>query len=120
VPLKKGSALVSEISAVEWDELTISDKYRVDGVVSEKLVQPLLIARAVLNPDGSRMFTDEEATVVAHSSKKPFRALVKAVMRLNGLGGDVVKNSVETATEDSISGSVSTSDTDTQTNSLKD
>ena len=93
VPLGKGSVIVSEISAVEWDELVSSEEYRVDGKISEKKLQPALVARAVLNPDGSRMFSDEEATVVAQSSKKPFRAIVKTIMKLNGLGDEAAKNS---------------------------
>jgi hypothetical protein len=93
VPLGKGSVIVSEISAVEWDELISSDEFRVDGKISEKKLQPALVARAVLNPDGSRMFTDDEAATVAHSAKKPFRAILKTVMKLNGLGDEAVKNS---------------------------
>lgn len=103
VPLGKGTVIVSEISAVDWDELISSDEYRVDGKVVEKKIQPALIARAVLNEDGTRMFSDDEAGQLALSAKKPFRALVQAVMRLNGLGGEIVKNSEPSLTDSSPS-----------------
>jgi len=106
VPLNNGSVIVSEISAVDWDELIASEEYKVDGKVIEKKIQPALVARAVLNQDGTRMFTDEEAAVVAQSSKKPFRAIVSAVMRLNGLGGVEIKNSEPSQTDSSVSDSV--------------
>ena len=92
VPLNKGVVIVSEIGSVDWMELVSSDEYKTDGVVDEKKIQPLIVARAVMNADGSRMFTDEEAKQVAQSSKKPFQKIVQAVMKLNGLGGEALKN----------------------------
>jgi len=92
VKLNGGEVIVSEVNAFDWSELVTSDECKTDGKIDERKLQPKLVAMAVLTEAGERMFTDEEAVLFASCSKKPFKKIVNAIMKLNGLSGQEVKN----------------------------
>lgn len=116
VPLKKGAVIVSEIGAADYIALwTDPGNKDAEGNVDMAKFTPALLAACIVDESGNRMFDASEAAKLARSSHGPFMKLAAVARRLNGLSGDESKNSEETATDDSLSGSVSTSDINTPT-----
>jgi hypothetical protein len=114
VELKTGTVIVSELNGTDYLDLYTDPQYQIDGVMDLKKLRPAMIARCVVDQDGNRVFSDEEASVVAKSASKPFLKLMEAVNRVNADSGDEIKNSEETVSDSLCTGSVSTSDIEAQ------
>lgn len=94
--------LVSEMSASDLVEV----RKRVetaDGKPDMYIFDFYILLFTIVNPDGTRMFSDDELETVKNFSPKVKRKLCDAALRLNGLSGDEGNDSGVTS-DDSISG----------------
>jgi len=91
VELDGGPVRISEISATDY--LALWERHRRDDdTIDMATFTPELIAACLVDDEGQRLFTDADATLLARSAKAPFFQLADACRRINGLGGDEVKN----------------------------
>lgn len=112
VTLATGTVIVSELNGTDYLDLYTDPQYQIDGAMDLKKLRPAMIARCVVDADGNRIFSDEEAQTIARSASKPFLKLMEAINRMNAETGDEIKNSGETASDSLCTGSVSSSDTE--------
>lgn len=93
VELEEGSVIVSEISALDYNEICeLSKKPDCDEVDMKKFT-PTLLAFGIVNENGERVFSNEDIPLLAKLAQKPFMKIADGVKRLNGLIGDEAKNS---------------------------
>lgn len=95
VALGKGEVIVSEIGATDYMDLCLlcaidpvaaeSDPSQVK--VDTKKFNAALIAYAVVDGNGARIFDDEDVPMLMKSSQEPFRKIIESAIRLNGLSG---------------------------------
>lgn len=120
VSLKSGDVIVSDIGAEAsmrlWTDPALQGA---DGETDMVKFTVALVALAVVDESGNRLFDNSDIERLSKSAKVPFGKLAAAAKRLNGLTGEEVKNSEETDSADSSSVSVSTSGTATRTSSSK-
>lgn len=101
---------VSELEAKALFPVWFSQEFEVDGkpgVVDLNKVLPALLARAIVDEDGNRLFADEDAEALSKINPQTYVPLSEAVRRLNGITGDGAKNSEASPEEGSSSGSQS-------------
>lgn len=112
VMLGDETVIVSEIGASDYIKLWTDPKNQkvvgdqiVNGVTVPKTevdmsrFTPALIAYAVVDEAGNRVFGDDDIEVLARSSQGPFMKLAEVVRKLNGLTGEEVKNSEDSQLE---------------------
>lgn len=116
VQLDGGEVIVSEVTAESYMEIWESPLAKTDGDRDGSKFSSLLVTRCIVDGSGNRIFADDEVAALRQGSTRVYTKLVAASQRVNGMAAELPKNSGETATGDSSSGSVSTSDTDTPTN----
>jgi len=79
-----------------------------------------LVCRALVDAQGNRVFSDDDATALGHKSAKVVSRVFDLALKLNGLlGSDVEelrKNSAGAASDDSAAGSPSPGESATPTN----
>lgn len=93
-----GSVIVSELSADEFVELWTDEQFSTeDGGININKMTPYLIAKAVVDGSGKRVFSDSDAKKLQKINSTMFFAIAKVARELNGLG--VIKNS-EASLED--------------------
>lgn len=78
-----------------------------EGSVDLRKVVPVLLAHSIVDEDGNRLFSDEEAGTLAKITPSVYFPLSEAVRRLNGILGVEAKNSDASQEGDSSSGSLS-------------
>lgn len=99
--------IVSEVGAADYIKLWTNPDYQNGNTVDMAKLMPAMVAYSVVDDQGQRVFADEDIPAIARSAQGPFMKISDAVRRVNGMVGDEAKNSMETAPEDSSSGSVS-------------
>lgn len=87
VPAWGGSVTVSELSAnsrAAWEELAFDD----DGkpLLNGDSWTAKLVAACMVDSDGNRLFSDEDAAALGKKSDVALKAVYKAAAELNGLG----------------------------------
>jgi len=104
-----GSVLVRGLTGEERDMFeseSISMKGK-DVQVNHKNLRARLVALTVVNEDGSRMFSKEDAVELGKKSASALDKVFSVAQRLSGLSGEdveqLVKNSEPTTSEDSSS-----------------
>lgn len=100
------SVNVSQIGAADFIRLWNNPEYRTDDHLDMAKLLPVLVAYSVVDDGGNRIFTDEDAAILARSSREPFAIIADKAKRMNGLLGDEIKNSEPSLTESSSSDSV--------------
>lgn len=117
VQLKNGTVIVSEIGAADYIKIwTDPANKNEDGILDMSRFTPALVAACIVDESGNRIFDSADVAKLARSANGPFMKLSEVASRLNGLSGEVVKNSEETAADSLHSVSASSSDTDTLMN----
>ena len=112
VEVGDGSVIISEISAVSYSKLWASCSVET-GVkdangnpeVSVDMAKftPALLAYAIVDENGLRIFSDEEIPMLEQTAAAPFLKLAAVAKRLNGFSGDE-GNSSEPTTDGSTTG----------------
>jgi len=93
IPFGAGEVIVSEISAPEYLDIYNSPLSQNDaGEFDGTKFTALLTARCIVDEEGKRVFDDADADAIKSGASARYRKLVDAVNRINGLGGDTVKN----------------------------
>jgi len=86
-----GSLLVKKLSVAERDEL--AEYYSDQSTAQNAALQT--IVRAVVNEDGSRMFSDDDLNLLASQDAEAITALYTGILEFNGIvkkeGADAVK-----------------------------
>jgi len=100
------SVNVSQIGAADFIRMWNNPEYQTDDSIDMSKLLPALVAYSVVDDDGNRIFSAEDAAILSRSSREPFALLANAAKRLNGLMGDEIKNSEPSQTESSSSDSV--------------
>jgi hypothetical protein len=117
VKLDSGEIIVSQIGGADYIALWTDPQNQketgeivVKNGVEEKVLTvdmsrftPALIAYAVVDENGNRVFTDEDIPVIARLASGPFLKISEIARKLNGLAGDEVKNSDDNLNESSSS-----------------
>lgn len=90
--------IVSELSATDYAKI-----WEIEGVIGEKTVTangedgvtvdmnlftPILLAFAIVDDEGNRVFGDEDIPKLARSASGPFLKIAAVAKRINGLTGD--------------------------------
>ena len=86
VPEWGGEVIVSELGAADYIALWSNPAYRSDDgakVLMSKF-SPALVAACIVDENGSRVFTDEDAVALAGKSIGPFQRVADVAMGLNG------------------------------------
>lgn len=130
VTLKSGKKItVSEISGSDYikmwsdpkNQKETGKKLLKDGVETDEMVvdmsrlTPVLLTYSVVNPDGSRMFNDEDVELLARLASGPFLKVAEVARKLNGMSGEEAKNSETIQPDLNCGESQSDSVTDIQT-----
>lgn len=110
VELGAGTVIVSEIGAADYIKLWTDPKTQKDGTVDMARFTPALIAYAVVDETGNRIFTDADVDILARSSQGPFLKIAEVARKLNGLSGEETKNSESDQSELPFSDSASLSE----------
>ena len=130
VTLKSGDVIVSEIGGSDYIKLWSYPKNQRDtgtmvirnGVeestteVDMSRFTPALISYSVLDEAGNRMFTEADIDKLSKLNSTVFLKLSEVARRLNGLGGEEVKNSDGSQSDLPFLDSASISESDTLTN----
>jgi len=130
VVLESGEVIVSQIGGADYIKLWSDPKNQketgeivIRNGVEEKVTTvdmsrftPALIAYAVVDEVGNRIFTDEDIPSIARLASGPFLKLSEVARKLNGLAGEEVKNSDGNLNESSCSDLPLPSESDTLTN----
>lgn len=120
VTLKSGDVRVSQIGGSDYISLWTDPKNQketgevvIKNGVEEKVTTvdmsrftPALIAYAVVDVDGNRVFTDEDIPLIARLASGPFLKVSEIARKLNGLTGEEVKNSEDNQSDFSSTASV--------------
>lgn len=78
--------IISEMGAADSFVLFTDPKYQDgNGGFSLPLFAPAMLVRSIVDPDGNRIFGDDEEHVIARLPGRIFHTLVDAALRINGL-----------------------------------
>ena len=93
VEINGGTVTAKELCAAEYlDTLEHPFSKKENGDYDGTAFNALLVARCIVNEDGSRMFADEDADLLRNGSFSVYRKLIESVNRVNGLAGEQAKN----------------------------
>ena len=93
VVLDGGDVIVSEVCAADMMDLyTRKDLQNEAGDITMAKFTPALIAMAVVDEEGKRIFDDSDIPLLEKAAALQFSKLAAVARRLNGLAGDEVKN----------------------------
>lgn len=93
VPVGSGKVLVTEVTALEYMEVYDSEAAKNDkGEFDGSKFAAALAVRCIVDKNGKRLYSDDEAGVLRNGSSAIYTKLVLAVKRLNGLGAEPAKN----------------------------
>ena len=107
VPLDGGKGVtVTQMSAPDfldmWEKLPKDEEDRIKNIE----LNVTLLSYCVVDEEGNRMLTDEsDVEALRKSNPKAFNKLMNAARKLNGLDGEIEKNSEASTGEGSPSGS---------------
>jgi hypothetical protein len=92
VAIDDGEVILSEIGAKDLMDLYTRKDLQDEkgGIVMSKFV-PALVAKSVIDENGNRLFTDEDAELLEKAGAARFSNLAQTARRLNGLAGDELK-----------------------------
>lgn len=85
VKVGKGEVFIAEIGATDYLTLWTNPELQTDGKPDMAKLRPALVARCVVNEEGERILTNDDAAVLAKSSALRFNTLADAAMKINGL-----------------------------------
>ncbi len=107
IPELKGSVIVQGMSGIERDEWEASlirgkGKHR---EVNTRNLRAKLVTRCVLNDDGTRMFTDEDAAALGKIGAHVLQRLFEAAQKLSGVSDEDVDELGKPSAEAATSGS---------------
>jgi len=92
-----GTVYLAELGASElvelWNLPEVQDK---EGSIDIQKLTPRLIVRGLVDGKGMRLLEDNDLPCVAEGRLEAFTTLAAVARRLNGLSGDIEKNSEET------------------------
>jgi hypothetical protein len=93
VTIGGGEVIVREIGAIELMGLYLRPDIRQEaGEISMLTFTPALIALAVIDENGNRIFSDSDVGILEKASPGKFKILADAARKLNGFGDDEEKN----------------------------
>lgn len=93
VSLGNGEVIITDIGASALMELyTRKDVQKDDGTYDMTKFTPALVALAVVDEAGERIFTDDDIAFLQKAGANQFQKLATVARRLNGLAGNEAKN----------------------------
>ncbi len=102
----KSGVMVTQMSAVSFIEMWDGLEKDGDGNVKNVDLNTKLLAHCIVDEAGERLLTDPaDMVALRNSNPKVFKKLISAARRMNGLDGEVEKNSEAGQKDDSLSGS---------------
>jgi hypothetical protein len=107
VPEWGGEVIVSEIGAADFMSLWTDPRYMGEDGKNPDIpkLMPALVVRCLVDEEGQRIFSDEDAEMLGRKSPAAFNRIAQAAKDLNGIGDQEqqVKNSEPSTVEDSSS-----------------
>lgn len=84
--------VISEVPAIQyatlWGECASEPDDKGDSVIDMQKFNALLLANSIVDDKGERMFSDEDAPLLAKFGQESFRKMMEVAKKLNGLMGD--------------------------------
>jgi hypothetical protein len=109
--------IVSEIGASDYIRIWTDKNFQdAAGNIDMSKFTPALIACAVVDEDGNRVFSDSDVVELSRASYSGSLKIAAVAKRLNGVEGEEIKNSEAGPTDSLPIDSACSSDSDTPTN----
>ena len=84
--------IVSEVPAIQyatlWGDCASEPDTKGEVVIDMQKFNALLLANCIVDEKGERIFTDEDAPLLAKFGQESFRKMMNVAKKLNGLMGD--------------------------------